>query len=416
MGPIGHSLSAALALLGAPLAVAGLALRPRWRLGWRERLGRGPETEPGAVWIHCASVGESLAALRIVDRLEADGRSVCVSAVTATGRAVLRARRPRLPSSLAPLDHPWCVEAALARVAPSVLVLVETELWPVWIRCAHARGVPVVVVSGRLSDRSFARYRRLHWLARATLRRLSAVGARTTLDAERFVALGARPDSVSVTGDLKLEPPDGAAKLAPELEALLGTVPLFIAGSTHAGEEDAALAALRAAEDAGQRLALVLAPRHPERAPAVERLVRAAGRHARRRSRAGPGPLASGEVLVLDSVGELTAVYARGAVAFVGGSLVRVGGHNLLEPVYAGRPVLFGPETQAQRAAAELLLACGAGRRVASAAALARAVVELLEDPEAGAQRGRRGRALLEQHRGPAERSAALVRRAGGVG
>jgi 3-deoxy-D-manno-octulosonic-acid transferase len=402
--------AALLAVLGAPAALAGLAVRPSWRTGWRERLGSAPGSARGAIWIHCASVGESLAALRIVDRLAAGSIPVCVSTGTVTGRAVVRGKRPGVPSSLAPLDHPWCVEAALARVEPCALVLVETELWPTWIRAARARGIPVLVVSGRLSDRSFSRYRRLRSLTARTLRRLSAVGARTPLDAERFVALGARPEVVSVTGDLKLEPPERTPELAADLDTMLGRTPLVVGGSTHAGEEDALFTVLEATEQAGHPVALVLAPRHPERAERVERRARELGRVVRRRSTGDKAPLAAGEVLVLDTVGELVAVYRRAAVAFVGGSLAPVGGHNLLEPVFAGRPVLFGPHTANQRAAAELLLGCDAGRRVSDPQQLARAALDALEEPGAGADRARRGRERLERHRGTAERTAALVR------
>jgi 3-deoxy-D-manno-octulosonic-acid transferase len=302
------------------------------------------------------------------------------------------------------------VEAALARVEPCALVLVETELWPTWIRAARARGIPVLVVSGRLSDRSFSRYRRLRSLTARTLRRLSAVGARTPLDAERFVALGARPEVVSVTGDLKLEPPERTPELAADLDTMLGRTPLVVGGSTHAGEEDALFTVLEATEQAGHPVALVLAPRHPERAERVERRARELGRVVRRRSTGDKAPLAAGEVLVLDTVGELVAVYRRAAVAFVGGSLAPVGGHNLLEPVFAGRPVLFGPHTANQRAAAELLLGCDAGRRVSDPQQLARAALDALEEPGAGADRARRGRERLERHRGTAERTAALVR------
>ncbi|UCE87398.1 MAG: 3-deoxy-D-manno-octulosonic acid transferase, partial [Deltaproteobacteria bacterium] len=363
MRPVGHSVAALLAVLGAPAVAVGLALRPSWRAGWRERLGSAPRVSPGAIWVHCASVGEALASLRLVDRLAADATPVCVSTMTPTGRGVLRAKRPSVPCSLAPLDHPWCVAKALSRVAPSALVLIETELWPVWIRAAHARNIPVLVVSARLSDRSFARYRRLRALTAPTLRRLSAVAARTPLDAERFVALGARPEVVSVTGDLKLEPPERVPQLPAELDAILGRTPLLVGGSTHEGEETALLAALGALEQAGHAVSLVLAPRHPERAARLARRVREAGRAVWRRSDGDSKPLRAGEVLVLDSVGELSAVYGRAAVCFVGGSLIPVGGHNLLEPVFAGRPVVFGPHTANQRSAAELLLESGAGRR-----------------------------------------------------
>lgn len=408
MSILRHSAAALGAALGAPLGALALALRPGWRPGWRERLGGGAPQPPGAVWVHGASVGEILAALPLMDRLRARGHAVSASTTTVTGRDVLRGARPDWPCTLAPLDHPWCVDAALRRVAPSALVLVETELWPSWIAAAERRGVPVLLVSARLSDRSFPRYARLRPLLARLLRRLSAIGARTELDRERFVALGADPSRVQVTGDLKLdfEPPP---PLAPDLDRALSGGPLLVAGSTHRGEEAAALDALAAAEKAGVAAALLLAPRRPDRAGEAERTAREAGRRVGRRSALGDAPLAPGEVIVLDTLGELAAVYARAAVAFVGGTLVPVGGHNLLEPGRVRRPVLFGPHTANAPHAAALLEACGGGRSVADAAGLATAAAEWLADGAAASAAGERAWQALQAHRGAAERAADLV-------
>jgi 3-deoxy-D-manno-octulosonic-acid transferase len=344
-----------------------------------------------------------------MDRLGESGENVVASTMTFTGRDLLGRIRPQLPCALAPLDHPWTVEAALRRVRPSALALVETELWPSWIAAAHRRCVPVVVVSGRISDRSFPRYRRIGRWLRPILERIAAIGARSAADAERFRALGASPEKVQVTGDLKLEPSGEPASLAEDLKSLLGQVPLIVAGSTHEGEESALLEVLAAVEQAGLRASLVLAPRHPERFDATEALARRAGRAVRRRSGLELHPLAEGEVLLLDSMGELPALYARAAVAFVGGSLVPVGGHNLLEPILAGQPVLFGPHTENAREAADLALRTGAGRRVADGADLAGAAIAALRDPASWRERAEAGRQALEQHRGTAARSAKLI-------
>ena len=359
--------------------------------------------------MHAASVGEILAAVRLVDELARAGYPVVASTVTPSGREVMRRQRPDVPCHLAPLDHPWCVETALARVRPAVLVLVETELWPCWIAAARRRGVPVLLVSGRVSDRSFPRYRRFAWIIRPTLAKLSAIGARSEADAQRFRELGARPDALSVTGDLKLEVDSEPAAVAPDLDRLLGSVPLVVAGSTHVGEEEAVLAALASAERGGLAAALVVAPRHRDRAAEVARLVRRQGRRLRRRTSPGERPLVSGEVLLLDTLGELPALWRRADVAFVGGTLVGVGGHNVLEPVSAARPVLFGPHTGNVRPAAELVAAAGAGIQVADAAALGPALCALLRDPADARRRGERGREALLAHRGSAMRTAALV-------
>ena len=291
MGLWRHSAALASALVGAPLGLAALALRPRWRHGLVERLGVGTRLAPGAVWVHGSSVGEILAALRLVDQLEAKGLRVAISTSTSAARQVVGDARPGLSCRLAPLDHPWAVDAALSRVSPRALVLVETELWPVWIAAARRRDVPVVLVSARVSDRSFPRYRRLGRLVSEALASMAAIGARTAGDAERLVQLGADPSRVVTTGDLKLEHDGARPELAPDLERALGDLPLVVAGSTHKGEEKAVLAALRAVEHAGLRARLVIAPRQLERTSEVRRLVRASGRKVRRRSKLGDRPL-----------------------------------------------------------------------------------------------------------------------------
>jgi 3-deoxy-D-manno-octulosonic-acid transferase len=392
-----------------------LALRPAWRSGLSERLGLLEPAKPAGIWVHGASVGEVLAAAPLVERLVGGGCPTFASATTVSGRDLLRRILPDVASGLAPVDHPWCVEAALGRIAPKALVLVETELWPVWIAAARRRGIAVVVVSGRISDRSFSRYRRLRPLLAPTLRRIDLVGARSPRDAERFATLGARPEQIRVTGDLKLELPEDASRfhrLAPDLSEVLSSASFFVAGSTHPGEEAAALEALEACERGGLQLSLVLAPRALGRVDGVERELREAGRRVRRRSAPGGGPLAPGEVLLLDSLGELRSVFAAARAAFVGGTLVPVGGHNLLEPVLAGCPVLFGPHLAAVRESADLLLGCGAGQAVADRAGLARALVELLCDPESARARAERGRRALQEHRGSLGRSLDLIQEA----
>ena len=411
MGPLGHSVAALTALLGLPVLATGTALRPAWRVGLAERLGAHPAcggTRP--LWLHGASVGEVRAALALADALAARGHALVASCMTATGRALAREARPALTSGFAPLDHPWLVARALGRVDPRGLVFVETELWPSWVRGAHERGVPVLVVSGRISERSFARWQRVGALLRPTLRRLAAVGARSEADAARFVALGTPPERVLVTGDLKLDaapPPPLAAAFA----SVLGRVPLFVAGSTHEGEEDAALEALAVAERAGHAAALVLAPRHPERFARAAEAVAKTGRRLRRRSALGHEPLAAGEVLLVDGLGELAALYAPARLAFVGGTLAPVGGHNLLEPARVGRPAVFGPHLANVRDNAALLASAGAGEEVADAAALGRALCAALADPAGADARGEAGRRALAAHEGATRRSVELIER-----
>jgi len=406
-----HGAAALAALALAPIGGATLLLKPAWREGASERLGlRGPRAA-GSVWVHGASVGEILAATRLLDALLQHGRAVVASTNTATGNAVLAYTRPDVPRCFAPLDHPWCAAAALARVAPAALVLVETELWPCWIAAAARRRLPVVVVSARISERSLPRYQKLSPLLRGTFDRLSAVGARSDADAEHFAALGVAENRISVTGDLKLEAPTMTAALAPDFARMLGGVPFWVAASTRPGEEEAVLSAHAAAQRAGLASALVLAPRHLERIPELVLLLAARDVRWRRRSDRNHAPLAAGEVLLLDTLGELPAVFARARFAFVGGTLARIGGHNVLEPAYAGRGVLFGPHVENVRDAAALLLACGGARAVAHEPGLESAVVGWLRDPAQADACGAAAQRELARHHGATDRSRALVER-----
>lgn len=411
MRALGHGLAALAALAALPLGAGALLVRPRWWRGLPERLGAWPHFAPGGVWLHASAVGEVRASLGLIDALAERGLAVRASTFTLEGRAALREWRDDPPCHLAPIDHPWCVEAALRRVRPSLLALVETELWPSWIAAAERLEVPVVVVSGRLSDRSLAGYRRFGGVFRRALGRITAVGARSDLDAERFIALGAPESRVSVTGDLKLDLEGAPRPPGEDLATLLGAAPLIVAGSTRPGEERLWLDALERIEQGGAAPALVLVPRQPSRAREVERLAARRGRRVRLRSRPGAGELGAGDVLVVDTLGELASLYGRSSVAFVGGTLVPVGGHNVLEPVLAGRPVLYGPHTGKVRHAVEILETSGAGRVAADADELARAALAWLADPEKTRALGAAGRAALEPHRGSTARSAALIER-----
>lgn len=408
--PLRHSGALLGALAGLPTWAVAMACSPRWREQPGQRLGAAPRSARGSIWVHAASVGEILAATRLVDALHDRGWPVLASTMTVTGQQVLARARPEVPRVLAPFDHPWCVDRALARARPRALVLIETELWPCWIAAAERARVPVCLVSARLSDRSFARYRRLRRLLAPTLGRIAALGARSEEDAERFRALGLPPDRLVVTGDLKLEPPGREPSLAPDLGAALEGVAPLVAASTHEGEEEIVLDAWeRVRQRVPPAATLVLAPRHPERAARVAGLAAGRGHRVRRRTGMATDRLAPDEVLVLDTVGELAALLPRAASVFVGGSLVPVGGHNVVEPAWAGRPVLFGPHTANWRAASRALLDGGGGRLVAGAEEIASAWSEWLRDPQTACRTGSAARQEVLRHQGATERAVALV-------
>jgi 3-deoxy-D-manno-octulosonic-acid transferase len=392
-----------------PLLMAALVARPNLRRGLGERFGRVPEDGIDRIWVHASSVGEALAACRLVRVLEDDGYAMRASTSTIAGRNIFRQNQPELPSSLAPLDHPWCVDRAIGRGRPALSVLIETELWPNWIAGCARHDLPVVVASGRLSDRSFSRYRRIRPLLGPTLRRIDAVGARSDLDAERFVELGVPEHRVRVTGDLKLDPPAEQPALAIDLIRALADVPVVVGGSTYPNEEAALLDALEGAEKAGHGFVLVLAPRQIERAPELARFCRERRRRVHLRSQLEGRHLVPGEILILDTLGELAAMYATASIAFVGGTLVPIGGHNLVEPVHAGCPVLFGPHHENARKVVGILEAGGAGQCVRDAADLGIAITLAFDDLEACRIRGELGRENLASHRGSVGRTKQMI-------
>ncbi len=360
------------------------------RYGIIPRAVRRAAEESGTIWMHAASVGEAGVLARILPRIAAltPDLPVVVTTFTATGRE--RARQllgDTVHLLYPPLDAPLLVRRTIRRLHPQVLVIAETELWPNLLRQAARYGTHLVVVNGRLSVRGFRRYRLLRAGLRPILAGLDLVCVKSPEDAGRFISLGVRPETVQVTGELKSEP---LAQIEDEpvsgRRLRLGLPidrPVFTAGSTRQGEEEIVLEAVREVLGDHPDLLVVLAPRYPHRAAEVEALGTAAGFQVVRRS-AAAGGAASGpaDILLLDTIGELEIIYAASDVAFVGGSLVPTGGHNLLEPAIYGVPVLFGPHTGETGGADELLISAGGGRRVASAHDLAQTLSGLLADPD----------------------------------
>jgi 3-deoxy-D-manno-octulosonic-acid transferase len=345
--------------------------------------------------------------------------------MTPAGLDLARRLFPRATVAAAPLDLAPIVARALDAAAPRLLVIVETELWPELILAARARGVPVALVSARVSDRTERAYRRAGFLFGPALRAMSAIGAQTDTDRSRLVAIGADPDRVQVTGNVKLDPPEvprprsslaedrseeAGADRSLSIDRIFASArPLLVAGSTHAGEEAAALDAWAVARIETPDLTLVIAPRHLARLPGIEAFLAMRGVEIEYRTKL-EGPLRPGaRVVVLDTIGELDALYAHADVAFVGGSLAPVGGHNVLEPARHGRPVLFGPHMDNFRAEADLLLRAGGAERVSDAAELAREARALIADRDRAARMGEAGRRALAESRGATERTLALL-------
>ncbi len=337
-----------------------------------------------------------------------------VSTITPTGARIVADRLGGIATHrYFPIDLPRAVGRALDAVRPRFFIAIETELWPNFLRALAGRRVPALIANGRISDRSFRRYRRVRRLMRRVLADVSVFAMQSEEDARRIIALGAPPDRVIVTGNLKSD----AAPAADPPEAVwrerLGLTPtdrLFVAGSTHRGEEEPVLDAFLGARARCPGLALLLAPRHPERADEVEALVHARGLTAARRSRL-PGDRAPGAVILLDTVGELASLYGLAEVVFVGGSLVAVGGHNLLEPAMRGKPVLYGPHTSNFREGAARLERTGGGLVVKDGLELERELTRLLEDRELARRVGEAARAAFAGGQGAVAATLELIER-----
>jgi len=407
--------------LAAPVVSAiflwrGLRDRSYWH-NFRERFGFGARLAPHGVWLHAVSVGEVQASAPLVSALSRryPGLPLTVTTFTPTGAARARALFGNLAQvRYVPYDLPGAVRRFFRRVQPRLAVIFETELWPNLYRECGRQRIPLVLASARMSARSAGRYQRLGALFRDTLARTAVVAAQGSGDAERFRALGADPASTHVTGNIKFdfELPEGLAARGARLRARYAAGrPLWVAGSTHGGiEEQAVLAAQQRVRTTHPGTLLVLAPRHPPRFDEVAEALRAAGiGFVRRSTGAETGSDANCAVLLLDSLGELLDFYAAADVAFVGGSLAPIGGHNLLEPAALGVPILTGPDNSNGAEIARLLIARGAAEVVHDATQLGSRVSELLGDPAARERMGTAGRASVDSNRGALEKLLALI-------
>ena len=412
-------------LVWSPSILLKVLRRSSYREGWSERVGRYPQAlvsrlraiQP--VWIHAVSVGE-VGAASILAKLWTRQRPtlpVVVSTVTETGRAVAGRSLPQAAAVVYfPIDLPTIVYRALTTVRPRLVLLTETEIWPNFLRTCAAAKIPVAIINGRLSIRSFSRYRLIRPFIRRVLQCVDLFCMQTDADAKRILALGANPDRVHVVGNLKFDAVLHAdtSSLAEQWRRELridAQRQVLVAGSTHVGEEEVLLQAFRCLRAEFPDLLLILAPRHPERIAQVETAVAANGLTAVRRSALPHGENGKKEVILLDTVGELSGLYAVGSISFVGGSLISRGGHNLLEPALHGRPVLFGPHMDNFVEASAYFVQRGAAIQVSDAADLVRQLAGLLRDPAARDTMGRAAMAALAAHQGACERTLSLLER-----
>jgi 3-deoxy-D-manno-octulosonic-acid transferase len=394
----------------SPVVLLRLAWRglraPAYLRRWPERFGFiEPPLGERVIWIHAVSVGEVQAAEPLVRALleRFAEYSILLTTVTPTGSArVTELFGDEVAHVYAPYDLPDAVARFFDRVRPRLAVIMETELWPNLFHACHARQIPLLLVNARLSQRSLIGYRRVHRLVRSVLGRITRIAAQGEADAARFIELGAQPRQVTVTGNLKFE-----QRIAPSLLERAAALrrdwgsarPVWIAASTHEGEDALVLDVFGQLRNSLPDCLLVIVPRHPERFAAVAELCRRRGFQVRLRSEHQPCSEAI-QVFVGDSMGELPLFYAASDVAFVGGSLVRHGGHNLLEPAALGVPVVTGPHVFNFTEIMRLLSVAGACRKVESVAGLERVVREWLQDANARHAAGERGREVIGKNRG----------------
>lgn len=372
--------------------------------GWRERLGGHPRSEGRTLWIHACSVGEVNAVSPLVDRIRerCPWYDLLITTFTRTGK--LRARQLYGDRVFyAPLDFSPCVSRSLSRIRPEALILVESELWPNFITMTRKQRRPVFVVNGRITPRSLARYKAFKRFIESVLNCVDYFMMQSEEHSRRVMILGADAHRVSVVGNLKSDLKEGLpcrSSMRDEL-GLENSDQVIVAGSTREGEEEMILEALAPLK---HRLTLVLVPRHPDRIAKIEQIMENSGFTYRKRSE---GNNHAGEVLLVDTIGELRSIYRAADIAFVGGSLLPFGGHNPLEAAACGIPVLFGPYME--NAGSASLKERGGGTEVADPTELREAVVHFLDNPEEKLKSGASARRVLEEVGGASERTFSII-------
>ncbi len=418
--------SAMLALvlvLGSPWWLLKMLRHGKYRAGLKERFGRVPSRlhpgdAAGCIWVHAVSVGEVLAVAGLIGQLRHrfPTRRVLVSTTTATGQALARKRFGDENVFYFPLDFAFAIRAHLRALRPALVVVAETEFWPNFLRLAKASGATIAVVNARISDRSLPRYTRFRGLLRNVLVHVDLFLAQSKEDERRLFAIGAIPERVRVSGNLKFDvhPPAEFPAIVGQLRAALivgGAGPVVVAGSTVEGEEEQVVAAFAAATRHTSNSVLVLAPRHPERFSAVADLLDKTDFRVTRRSQWKPDKSISSGIFLLDTIGELGVVYSLADVAFVGGSLAPRGGHNILEPAMYGVPTIVGPHTENFRDIIQLFRRADAVIVVRDSNELQAALIDLLEHPQKRRELGDRAADLVRSQSGATERTLAEVER-----
>lgn len=376
---------------------------PAYRQHLAERFGHAPrDLGSGAdIWLHAVSAGESIAAAPLIEALLAQGQTLVLSTTTPTGRAqLMRQFSGRAVICYGPFDLQRCIKRFLNQVRPKLALMIETEIWPNWMTACAAREIPVVLLNARLSERSFRGYQKLGSMMGVTLRQFSWIAAQSTAHANRFAALGAAADQLSVTGSIKADQvlPADFTERAARIRAQCAQRTLLLAASTHPGEEAMLLDAFSALKVSHPDLLMVLVPRHVQRATALQTLSTQQGLRSCRGQ--GDDYAEDIDVIIVDVMGELLYWYGASSVAFVGGSLVPHGGHNFLEAALCGCAIVTGPWVFNFEAQAEQFQQAEALTLVADEGALSAAFQRLLEQPQVRQRQIDRAQQLVDESRG----------------
>ncbi len=427
-----YGLYNALLILGFPFILCALLFKKRCRPGLLQRIGwvvpQGWSAQDHVLWVHAVSLGEVTAIVPFVTtiRQRYPALKIVVSTITETGREAVEQRLAGIATHCyLPLDYPWIVNRFINSLNPAGFLVVETELWPNLLRALSRRGIPSVILNGRLSSRSFIRYRWVRPFMRQVLANVSLGLLQSARDEQRFVELGASPDRMHHTGNMKFDLTinrdlTSRPSLRRSIFSLSEDERLIIAGSTHPAEEEILLESYRAVSHACPNVVLVLAPRHIERSGDLVEIIRSFGFPVVRRSRL-PETVQSGEVrpcprvILLDTRGELAQAYGFAYMAFVGGTLVSVGGHNLLEPSAWGKPVCFGPHTDHCQEMADLLIESRGGICVRNGQELTETLVKGVQNQDWVSHMGRNARMVIDENRGVVEKNVSLVEQVVGL-
>lgn len=412
-------------VLSLPYFLFKMVVKGKYRQGIKERFGLIDDVKINAlkngkvVWFHAVSVGETKAVLPLVKLLKSENPHIKIlfSTTTPTGNKVAKKEGALFIDALIyfPLDLPSVMKRVIRLVDPTALIIVEKEIWPNAVRIFHNLSRPVIVVNGTISDKSFNRYKFFGFLFSKVFRSIDYFCARTESDGKKALRLGVEESKIFVPGNLKFDSSPAGSDIS-KGEALLKALSItkedkvLVAGSTHEGEEEIILNVFKRLKNDFKNLKLIIAPRHPERFNDVEDLIKKKNFNMTRRSSAsrdGEAP----DVIMLDTMGELSWVYSMSTLSFIGGTLKDIGGHNLLEPAYFGKPVLYGPYLKSYLYMAQMLEEAHASLRVIGEDDLYRKMKNLLEDQGLCAKMGKNASTVVESNRGVTRRTLDIIER-----